>query len=173
MKNFSSQPNFRQKSQPKISDKNLRWKLRRKSQTKVSDENLRQKSQTKIPDENLRRKSQMKISDKKCLKWFPLGIRQYWYGDSKMTRNQFSVDGFRKHLTLRPQKHKKKQFWKHFTILQGSPKRWKIGVAETLTEYYCGSLFKVCNTETKYTLKLSSASRASRGAIFSKKKRIS
>ena len=68
---------------------------------------------------------------------------------------------------------KKKQFWKHFTILQGSPKRWKIGVAETLTEYYCGSLFKVCNTETKYTLKLSSASRASRGAIFSKKKRIS
>ena len=69
--------------------------------------------------------------------------------------------------------HKKKQFWKHFTILQGSPKRWKIGVAETLTEYYCGSLFKVCNTETKYTLKLSSASRASRGAIFSKKKRIS
>ena len=107
------------------------------------------------------------------LKWFPMGIRQYWYGDSKMTRNQFSVDGFRKHLTLRPQKHTKKQFWKHFTILQGSPKRWKIGVAETLTEYYCGSLFKVCNTETKYTLKLSSASRASRGAIFSKKKRIS
>ena len=56
----------------------------------------------------------------------------------------------------------KKQFWKHFTILQGSPKRWKIGVAETLTEYYCESLFKVCNTETKYTLKLSSASRAFR-----------
>ena len=45
----------------------------------------------------------------------------------------------------------------HFTRLAQ-----KMGVAETLTEYYCESLLKVCHTETKYTLKLSSASRAFR-----------